>query len=177
MNLYMNLFLNGCSVFLAPIAGVLICHYILVSRKKLDVQSLYAKDGAYNYSGITGLTSKIGISHFVIAAILLICAFAGSGDWLTQVTSIGVTIKAILLLLTLYSVSVGLFLMAHRKGGVNPLAMMTMSVSVLICYSGIFFDKLSLLYDASYFVGILISIALYYFAMKKFIKDKFVEAA
>lgn len=168
LDLYMNLFLNGCSVFLAPIAGILISHYRLISKQKLDLQSLYTPEGIYSYSGITKLTKGIGIFHYVSFGLIVLIALVGPSAWLHKVTGIGVSVQAVLVLLAGYSVAVGLFLTLHRnKGGVNPIALFTLSVSVLVCYAGLLFDQFRIIYDGSYIIGILLSTGLYYVFMKK----------
>jgi len=42
--------LVGYSGFLGPIAGVLICDYFIVRKKKLALQDLYLRGGQYEYS-------------------------------------------------------------------------------------------------------------------------------
>jgi NCS1 family nucleobase:cation symporter-1 len=42
--------LVGYSGFLGPIAGVLICDYFIVRKKRLSVQDLYLRGGLYEYS-------------------------------------------------------------------------------------------------------------------------------
>jgi len=42
--------LVGYSGFLGPIAGVLICDYFVVRKKKLALQDLYLRGGQYEYS-------------------------------------------------------------------------------------------------------------------------------
>jgi NCS1 family nucleobase:cation symporter-1 len=41
--------LVGCSALLGPIAGIMICDYYLVRRRRLFVADLYRRDGAYEY--------------------------------------------------------------------------------------------------------------------------------
>jgi len=41
--------LVGCSAFLGPIAGIMICDYYLVRRRQLVVGDLYRNSGAYEY--------------------------------------------------------------------------------------------------------------------------------
>jgi len=41
--------LVGCSAFLGPIAGIMICDYYLVRRRQLVVGDLYRYAGAYEY--------------------------------------------------------------------------------------------------------------------------------
>jgi len=41
--------LVGCSAFLGPIAGIMICDYYLVRRRRLVVEDLYRRGGAYEF--------------------------------------------------------------------------------------------------------------------------------
>jgi nucleobase:cation symporter-1, NCS1 family len=41
--------LVGCSAFLGPIAGIMICDYYLVRRRRLVVDDLYRRSGAYEF--------------------------------------------------------------------------------------------------------------------------------
>ena len=41
--------LVGCSAFLGPIAGIMICDYYLVRRRQLAVEDLYRRGGAYEF--------------------------------------------------------------------------------------------------------------------------------
>jgi len=47
---YIFVWLVGYSGFLGPIAGVLICDYFIVRKKKLALQDLYLRGGQYEYS-------------------------------------------------------------------------------------------------------------------------------
>ncbi|GAA6016753.1 hypothetical protein JCM10207_003241 [Rhodosporidiobolus poonsookiae] len=57
-------YLSAYSVFLSSIAGVMICHYFLVSKQRIKVADLYttSKDGLYQY--------KWGINFRAVAAYL-----------------------------------------------------------------------------------------------------------
>lgn len=45
-------FMNGYSVFLAPISGILVADYWLVKKQHYDIPGLYDPFGRYRYSGI-----------------------------------------------------------------------------------------------------------------------------
>ncbi len=60
--------LVGCSAFLGPIAGIMICDYYLVRRRKLCVEDLYRRRGAYEY--------RYGFNPRAIAALVAGVAFA-----------------------------------------------------------------------------------------------------
>jgi NCS1 family nucleobase:cation symporter-1 len=60
--------LVGYSALLGPIAGVMIADYFLVRRARLQVDDLYRRDGAYEYSN--------GINPRAVAALLLGIAVA-----------------------------------------------------------------------------------------------------
>jgi len=55
--------LIGYSALLGPIAGIMITDYFLIRRTRLDVDSLYRRDGAYEYSR--------GIHPSAIAALVM----------------------------------------------------------------------------------------------------------
>jgi NCS1 family nucleobase:cation symporter-1 len=42
--------LGGYAAFLGPVAGIMICDYFVVRRRVLQVNDLYLRDGAYEYS-------------------------------------------------------------------------------------------------------------------------------
>lgn len=44
-------FMNGYSVFLAPISGILVADYWLVKKQHYDIPALYDPFGRYRYSG------------------------------------------------------------------------------------------------------------------------------
>jgi nucleobase:cation symporter-1, NCS1 family len=43
--------LGGYAAFLGPVAGIMICDYFLVRRRRLQVDDLYLRRGLYEYSG------------------------------------------------------------------------------------------------------------------------------
>lgn len=45
-------FMNGYSVFLAPISGILVADYWLVKKQNYDIPALYDPFGRYRYSGL-----------------------------------------------------------------------------------------------------------------------------
>jgi NCS1 family nucleobase:cation symporter-1 len=60
--------LVGCSAFLGPIAGIMICDYYLVRRRHLVVEDLYRRVGAYEY--------RNGFNLLAIAALVVGVAVA-----------------------------------------------------------------------------------------------------
>jgi NCS1 family nucleobase:cation symporter-1 len=42
--------LGGYAAFLGPVAGIMICDYFVIRRRVLEVEDLYLRDGAYEYS-------------------------------------------------------------------------------------------------------------------------------
>src|SRR5260370_1178164 len=52
---YIFVWLVGCSAFLGPIAGIMIFDYYLVRQRRLVLEDLYRRGGAYEYkSGFNG---------------------------------------------------------------------------------------------------------------------------
>src|SRR5579863_3216013 len=60
--------LVGCSALLGPIAGIMICDYYLVRRRRLEVESLYQRGGPYEYSrgfnpkAVIALVAGVGVA-------------------------------------------------------------------------------------------------------------------
>ncbi|HEY4816506.1 MAG TPA: NCS1 family nucleobase:cation symporter-1 [Candidatus Acidoferrum sp.] len=69
--------LVGYSGFLGPIAGVLICDYFVVRKKKLALQDLYLRGGQYEYSrgfnwqAVAALAAGAGVAFIGLAVPLL----------------------------------------------------------------------------------------------------------
>ena len=62
--------LVGCSAFLGPIAGIMICDYYLVRRRHLVVEDLYRRVGAYEYRN--GFNPRAIVALTVGVAVALI---------------------------------------------------------------------------------------------------------
>jgi NCS1 family nucleobase:cation symporter-1 len=60
--------LVGCSALLGPIAGIMICDYYVVRRRRLVVEQLYQRGGAYEYlrgfnpKAVMALLAGVGIA-------------------------------------------------------------------------------------------------------------------
>jgi NCS1 family nucleobase:cation symporter-1 len=65
--------LEGYSGLLGPVAGIMICDYFFIRRTKLDVHSLYRREGIYHYSK--------GINPRAIAALVIGVVVALIGLW------------------------------------------------------------------------------------------------
>ena len=69
--------LVGYSGFLGPIAGVLICDYFLIRKRRLSVDDLYRRSGCYEYSrgfhwqAIVALVAGAGVAFIGLAVPLL----------------------------------------------------------------------------------------------------------
>ena len=63
--------LGGYAAVLGPVAGIMICDYFLIRRKRLVVDELYLRDGEYEYSG--------GFNWRAIAALCIGSAVALMG--------------------------------------------------------------------------------------------------
>lgn len=167
MSLYMNLFLNGGALFLGPIAGICISNYFCVNKKVLNLRALYKKDGQYAYGGLTKYIKVFRNIHLAIAGVGLLIALVGPSAWLNAPCALNMPIRYMVLVYAAFALIVGGFLHLHRSGGVNPVAMLTLTVSVTVPFIGLWVPSLRLMYDACWFIGTGISVALYYFFMKK----------
>lgn len=72
--------LVGCSAFLGPIAGIMICDYFLIRHRQLILEDLYRRGGAYEYS--RGFNSRAIISLVVGVAIALMGLALPAVRWL-----------------------------------------------------------------------------------------------
>ena len=65
--------LEGYGGLMGPIAGIMVCDYVLIRRTKLDIYSLYHRDGIYHYGK--------GINPRAIVALVLGVVIALVGLW------------------------------------------------------------------------------------------------
>ncbi len=84
-------FLNIVGGLLAPIAGVMLAHYFVVSKKELDLVELYSNNGKYNYTN--GFNINALITTIVAGALCLIGNFVSffqplySMSWIVGILS------------------------------------------------------------------------------------------
>jgi NCS1 family nucleobase:cation symporter-1 len=62
--------LIGYSSFLGPIAGILICDYFLVRKRKLNAKDLYETEGVYTYSKGFNLKAVYALVAGVVVALI-----------------------------------------------------------------------------------------------------------
>ncbi len=72
--------LVGCSALLGPIAGIMICDYYVVRRRRLSVEALYRRGGAYEYQH--GFNPKAIVALVAGVAIALIGLAVPALRWL-----------------------------------------------------------------------------------------------
>jgi len=67
---YINGWLVGYSGLLGPIAGIMIADYFIVRKRNLNLDALYRRDGAYEYSGGFNISSLIALALGVCVALI-----------------------------------------------------------------------------------------------------------
>lgn len=72
--------LVGCSAFLGPIAGIMICDYFVIRRRQLVLEDLYRRGGEYEYS--RGFNPRAIIALVAGVAIALIGLTLPAVRWL-----------------------------------------------------------------------------------------------
>ena len=72
--------LVGCSALLGPIAGIMICDYYLVRRRKLEVENLYQRGATYEYS--RGFNPKAVMALVVGVGVALVGLGVPAVRWL-----------------------------------------------------------------------------------------------
>jgi len=162
----MNVFLVGGSTFLGPVAGICISNYFLVYKKKLNVGELYQRDGQYAYAGLARMVKPIMLVHFILAGITALLAVIGPSGWVNGICELGTSVRIALIIYAVVCAVLGLLLFLRPKGGLNPVALLTLTVSVTVPFLGLWFSSMVLLYQASWFVGIIIAVVMYYLIMK-----------
>jgi NCS1 family nucleobase:cation symporter-1 len=65
--------LEGYGGLMGPIAGIMVCDYIFIRRTKLDLYSLYHRDGIYHYA--KGINPRAIVALVVGVAVALIGVF------------------------------------------------------------------------------------------------------
>ena len=72
--------LVGCSALLGPIAGIMICDYYVVRRRRLSVEELYQRGGTYEYS--RGFNPKAVIALVIGVGVALLGLVVPAVRWL-----------------------------------------------------------------------------------------------
>jgi NCS1 family nucleobase:cation symporter-1 len=62
--------LVGCSALLGPIAGIMICDYYLVRGRKLEVEDLYRRNGAYEYNSGFHVQALVALAAGVLVGFM-----------------------------------------------------------------------------------------------------------
>lgn len=181
LSVYQNMFLVGGSAFLGPVAGVMISHYMIVCKTELNANALYQREGEYKYSKFEKYNGLFRNVHLVIGAVLLVIAFVGPKEWMNSATSLAISVRSSMIFYAVLSLIVALYIHLNRKGGVNSLAIFSVMIPVAVVFCGLWIPGVHMLYDASWFVGTLLSIVMYYLIMKaidpKYLEEKKAEHA
>ncbi len=181
MGVYMNFFLNGGGALLGPIIGITICHYFFVCRTELNLRSLYIPEGESMYQNLKRFVAPTYGFCFGAAALLLILSFVLPSSWRSAICTLGCTRQFSMIAMAIIIALLGLLMFVKRKGGVNPMSILTIALSFLVIFLGLWVPVLHWLYDASIIVGTLVGLLLYYVLMKMgdsgYIESKKVEHA
>ena len=62
--------LEGYSGLLGPVAGIMVADYFLIRKTKLDVQSLYHRDGIYHYSRGVNPRAMVALGLGIVIALM-----------------------------------------------------------------------------------------------------------
>ncbi len=167
MGVYMNFFLNGGGALLGPIIGVTICHYFFICHTELDLKSLYVPEGESMYENLKKYNGFTYICCFVTAALLVIISLLAPASWASAICTLGCTMRVSMIAMAVIIALLGLLVFLKREGGINPVSILTMAVTFLVIFVGLWVAPLHWLYDASIIVGTLGGMLLYVILMKK----------
>jgi NCS1 family nucleobase:cation symporter-1 len=101
------------SAVLGPVAGIMIADYVILRRTRLDTESLYQRQGLYEYRN--GINPRAVIALLAGATAALIGLWVPEFEWLFKLAwFVGFGVSA-----SVYLILMG---MAPRVGGATPLA-------------------------------------------------------
>ena len=179
LSMYQNMFLVGGAAFLGPVAGVIICHYMIVSKTELNVDALYEGEGEYKYEKFKGYNALFRNIWIIVPIILIAAAMIGPAAWMGSATSLSMSVRTSMIAYAVLTLIVAVYIHLNIGGGVNVFAVFSVMASVALVFCGLWIPGLHMLYDASWFIGTGLSIVLYYALMKKadpvYLENKKVE--
>ena len=174
MGVYMNFFLNGGGALLGPIIGITICHYFFVCRTELDLRSLYVPEGEAMFENLKKFALPTYAGCWGASAIMLLVAFLAPAGWAGAVCTLGCTMRFSMVAMAVIVAALGLLVFINRNGGINPVSMLTMAITFIVIFLGLWVAPLHWLYDASIIVGTLVGM-LVYFALMAATDKSFLE--
>ena len=166
MGVYMNFFLNGGGALLGPIIGITICHYFFICRTELNLRSLYVPEDESKYTNLKKFNMPTYVLCFAAAVALVVLSFVLPASWTQAICTLGCTHQFSMIAMGVIIALLGLLVFLNRKGGVNPISILTIAVSFIIIFLGLWVPALHWLYDASIIVGTLVAMLVYYLMMK-----------
>ena len=177
MGLYMNFFLNGGGALLGPVVGVTICHYFFVCRTELDVRSLYVPEGESMFLNIKKYNKPTYIIIWAMSAIMLLIAQLAPASWQTTTCTLGCSMRFSMNAMAIICIALGYLVFRKREGGINSLSYLTLAISFVIIFLGLWIPAAHWLYDASFIVGTLLGLGIYVLLMRVCDKDFMVKKA
>lgn len=167
LSAYVFSWLLGISAILGPVAGICIIQYYFISKMELEVEELYnIENSRYAYKPFNYLVKSTRNFHIGFATVLLITSFIADAVWLQKTTGAALTVRWTLWVYSAYLLAVAFSLQKNLQGGVNPIAMISMTLGIFVPVLGLLFEPLSILYDLCWFVGLITSSVLYLVLMK-----------
>ncbi len=165
-SLYVNAFLVCSGSFLAPLAGINICNYIFIKKTRLDLSALYDPEGEYAFKRMTKYNKPFAYILYAMAGLLFILSVAGGKEYLAQGSAVGLPMRFAYIALALFFAIFATLLIKFKSGGYNPVAFLTIAISVGCTFIGVYVPALAFFYNGGWFIATAVSITLYYFLMK-----------
>lgn len=166
MGVYMNFFLNGGGALLGPIIGITICHYFFVCHTELNLRSLYVADDESKYTNLKKFNVPTYVLCFATTVVLLVLSFVLPSSWTQAICTLGCTHQFSMIAMGIIIALLGLLVFINRSGGVNPISILTIAISFIVIFLGLWVPALHWLYDASIIVGALVAMLVYFVLMK-----------
>ena len=162
---------------LGPVVGVTICHYFFVCRTELDVRSLYVPEGESMFLNIKKYNKPTYIIIWAMSAIMLLIAQLAPASWQTATCTLGCSMRFSMNAMAIICIALGYLVFRKREGGINSLSYLTLAISFVIIFLGLWIPAAHWLYDASFIVGTLLGLGIYVLLMRVCDKDFMVKKA
>ena len=114
---------------------------------------------------------------WAMSAIMLLIAQLAPASWQTATCTLGCSMRFSMNAMAIICIALGYLVFRKREGGINSLSYLTLAISFVIIFLGLWVPVAHWLYDASFIVGTLLGLGIYVLLMRVCDKDFMVKKA
>lgn len=133
---------------------------------ELNLRSLYVADDESKYTNLKKFNVPTYVLCFATTVVLLVLSFVLPSSWTQAICTLGCTHQFSMIAMGIIIALLGLLVFINRSGGVNPISILTIAISFIVIFLGLWVPALHWLYDASIIVGALVAMVVYFVLMK-----------